>query len=185
MLSSARGAGEPRRAAADAEVSAAAAAATGSEAVRPGDRDSGDQGGRAPAATSSTGWAEGAEHLEDSPAPKPDPEPGRMDHHQLGTGRYQVVSSWPPPPPPPGLRRRRCSGDCLPPRPPECPPSGYSRRGRAGFSPFLSWPDLLLSRLSWSLSLPALETLPSRLGSLRSSPPRAPTLCAAVNIPSI
>ncbi|CAK6442792.1 unnamed protein product [Pipistrellus nathusii] len=93
MRSSARGAREPRRAAADAEVAAAAVAATGSEAARSGDRDGGssNRGGRAPAETSSTGWAEGAEHRGDPPAPKPDPEPSRMDHHQLGTGRYQVL----------------------------------------------------------------------------------------------
>lgn len=165
MLSSARGAREPRRAAADAEVSAAAVAATGSEAVRPGDRDGGDRGGRAPAATSSTGWAEGAEHLGDSPAPKPDPEPGRMDHHQLGTGRYQVVSSWPPPPPPPGLRRRRSPRDCLPPRPLEFPPSGYSRRGRAGFSPFplLAGPASFTSPVEPVSALLGDPALPTRL----------------------
>lgn len=42
-------------------------------------------------ATSSTGLAERAEHLGDSPARKPDPKPGRMDHLQPGTGRYQVL----------------------------------------------------------------------------------------------
>lgn len=91
MLSSARGAPALPPAAADAEFSAAAAAATGSEAAGPGDRGGRNRGARAPAATSSRGLAEGAEHLGDSPAQKPDPEPGRMDHHQPGTGRYQVL----------------------------------------------------------------------------------------------
>ncbi|XP_037001067.2 NEDD4 family-interacting protein 2 [Artibeus jamaicensis] len=93
MLSSARGAPELEQAAADAEVSAAAAGATGSEAARPCDRGGRNRGGRDPAATSSSsaGVPEGAEHLGDSPAAKPDPEPGRMDYHQPGTGRYQVL----------------------------------------------------------------------------------------------
>lgn len=91
MLSSARGVPELHRSAAEAEVSAAAAGATGSEVAGPADRGT-DGGGRGPAATtSSAGVAERAEHLVDSPARKPDPEPGRMDHHQLGTGRYQVL----------------------------------------------------------------------------------------------
>ncbi|KAM8784201.1 NEDD4 family-interacting protein 2 [Rhynchonycteris naso] len=88
MLSSARGAPELHPAAADAEVSAATAGATGSEVDRPGDRGGRNRGGRATAATSSP---KEAEHLEDSPARKPDPELGRMDHHQPGTGRYQVL----------------------------------------------------------------------------------------------
>ncbi|KAF4025761.1 hypothetical protein G4228_017883 [Cervus hanglu yarkandensis] len=93
MLSSARGAPELRPpAAADAEVSAASAAATGTEAARPGDRGRRNRGGRvAEATTSLKGAAEGAECRGDSPARKPDPEPGRMDHHQAGTGRYQVL----------------------------------------------------------------------------------------------
>uniref|UniRef100_A0A8C2R8P8 Nedd4 family interacting protein 2 n=1 Tax=Capra hircus TaxID=9925 RepID=A0A8C2R8P8_CAPHI len=93
MLSSARGAPELRPpAAADAEVSAASAAATGSEAAGPGDRGRRNRGGRvAEATTSLKGVAEGAECRGDSPARKPDPEPGRMDHHQAGTGRYQVL----------------------------------------------------------------------------------------------
>ncbi|XP_036915298.1 NEDD4 family-interacting protein 2 [Sturnira hondurensis] len=93
MLSSARGAPELHRAAADAEVSAAAAGATGSEAACPCDRGGRNRGGRDPAATSSSaaGVTEGAEHLGDSPAAKPDPEQGRMDYHQPGTGRYQVL----------------------------------------------------------------------------------------------
>lgn len=106
MLSSTRCASEHHRVAAEAEVSAAAAGATGSEAACPGDCGGTNSGGRSPAATtSSTGVAEGAEHLGDSPAGKPGPEPDRMDHHQPGTGRYQVVSSRPPPRPPgiPGL----------------------------------------------------------------------------------
>ena len=110
MLSSARGAPELHPAAADAEVSAAAAGATGSEAACPGDRGGRNRGGRDPAATSSsTGVTEGAEHLGDSPAGQPDPEPGRMDYHQPGTGRYQVVSSWPPPRPPAPLGDPRLS----------------------------------------------------------------------------
>ncbi|XP_045356054.1 NEDD4 family-interacting protein 2 [Leopardus geoffroyi] len=92
MLSSSRGVLELRRAVADAEVSATAAGATGSEAARPGDRGGRNSSGRGAAArTSSTGVDEGSESQEDSPARKPDPEPGRMDHHQPGTGRYQVL----------------------------------------------------------------------------------------------
>ncbi|VFV21952.1 nedd4 family-interacting protein [Lynx pardinus] len=92
MLSSSRGVLELRRAVADAEVSATAAGATGSEAARPGDRGGRNSSGRGAAArTSSTGVDEGSESREDSPARKPDPEPGRMDHHQPGTGRYQVL----------------------------------------------------------------------------------------------
>ena len=102
MLSSAHGAPELRpQAAADAEISAASAAATGSEAARPGDRGRRNTGGRvAEATTSLKGVAEGAECRGDSPTRKPDPEPGRMDHHQAGTGRYQVVSFCPQPRPP-------------------------------------------------------------------------------------
>ena len=113
MLSSARGAPELRpRAAADAEVSAASAAVTGSEVVRLGDRGGRNRGGRVAAATtSSTRVTEGAERRGHSPARKPDPEPGRMDHHQPGTGRYQVVSFWPQPGPP------------APPRTPGLPPA--------------------------------------------------------------
>ncbi|XP_010360137.1 NEDD4 family-interacting protein 2 [Rhinopithecus roxellana] len=93
MLNSARGAPVLLRGTAtNAEVSAAAAGATGSEELPLGDRGGRNGGGRGPAATtSSTGVAEGAEHGENSPALKPDPEPGRMDHHQPGTGRYQVL----------------------------------------------------------------------------------------------
>lgn len=129
MLSSARGAPELRPpAAADAEVSAASAAATGSEAAGPGDRGRRNRGGRvAEATTSLKGVAEGAECRGDSPARKPDPEPGRMDHHQAGTGRYQVVSFCPQPRPPappgtPGLSP-------TPPRTPEPLSTGYSRWG--------------------------------------------------------
>lgn len=94
MLSSARGSPElRRRSASEAEVSAAAEGATGSEVAPPGDRGGRTRGsGRGSAATtSSTGEAEGAERGADTPARKPDPEAGRMDHHQLGTGRYQVL----------------------------------------------------------------------------------------------
>ncbi|KAL2770395.1 NEDD4 family-interacting protein 2 isoform 2 [Daubentonia madagascariensis] len=93
MLSSARGAPELlHRAAADAELFAAAAGATGSEAAPAGDRGGRTRGGRgAAAATSLAGEAEGAERPGDSLARQPDPEPGRMDHHQPGTGRYQVL----------------------------------------------------------------------------------------------
>lgn len=96
MLSSARGSPElRRRSASDAEVSAVAEGATGSKAAPPGDRGGGTRGGGrgSAATTSSTGEAKGAERRGDTPAPKPDPETGRMDHHQLGTGRYQVVSA--------------------------------------------------------------------------------------------
>lgn len=96
MLSSARGSPELRhRSESEAEVSAAAEGATGSEVAPPGDRGGRTRGsGRGSAATtSSTGEAEGAERGADTPARKPDPEAGRMDHHQLGTGRYQVVSA--------------------------------------------------------------------------------------------
>ncbi|XP_007531451.1 NEDD4 family-interacting protein 2 [Erinaceus europaeus] len=93
MLSSARGAPELlQRTAADADVGAAAAGATGSKAAPSGDRGGRNAGGRgAAAATSSTEAAERAACRGDSPARKPDPEPGRMDHHQPGTGRYQVL----------------------------------------------------------------------------------------------
>ncbi|XP_055100204.1 NEDD4 family-interacting protein 2 isoform X4 [Symphalangus syndactylus] len=93
MLTSARGAPELLRGTAtNAEVSAVAAGATGSEELPPGDRGCRNGGGRGPAATtSSTGVAVGAEHGEDSLSRKPDPEPGSMDHHQPGTGRYQVL----------------------------------------------------------------------------------------------
>ncbi|KAM7321213.1 NEDD4 family-interacting protein 2 isoform X1 [Alexandromys fortis] len=95
MLSSSRGSPElRRRSASDAEVSAVAEGATGSEAAPPGDRGGGTRGGgRGSAATTSStgGEAEGAERRGDTPARKPDPEAGRMDHHQLGTGRYQVL----------------------------------------------------------------------------------------------
>uniref|UniRef100_A0A8D2CK27 Nedd4 family interacting protein 2 n=1 Tax=Sciurus vulgaris TaxID=55149 RepID=A0A8D2CK27_SCIVU len=93
MLSNARDAPELlQRAAGDAEVSAATAGATGSEAAPPGDRGGRNSGGRGAAATTSTtGEAEGAERGGDLSARKQDPEPGRMDHHQLGTGRYQVL----------------------------------------------------------------------------------------------
>ncbi|XP_047611843.1 NEDD4 family-interacting protein 2 [Phacochoerus africanus] len=93
MPSSARGAPELLSGAAtDSEVSAASAAATGSEAAGPGGLGGRNRGGRVAAATtSSTRVTEGAERRGDSPARKPDPEPGRMDHHQPGTGRYQVL----------------------------------------------------------------------------------------------
>ncbi|KAH0516177.1 NEDD4 family-interacting protein 2 [Microtus ochrogaster] len=97
MLSSSRGSPELlRRPASEAEVSAVAEGATGSEAAPPGDRGGRTRGGgRGSAATTSStgGEAEGAERRGDTPARKPDPEAGRMDHHQLGTGRYQVVST--------------------------------------------------------------------------------------------
>lgn len=103
MLSSSRGSPElRRRSASDAEVSAVAEGATGSEAAPPGDRGGRTRGGgRGSAATTSStgGEAEGAERRGDTPARKPDPEAGRMDHHQLGTGRYQVVSTRAPGPP--------------------------------------------------------------------------------------
>ncbi|XP_019517717.1 PREDICTED: NEDD4 family-interacting protein 2 [Hipposideros armiger] len=91
MLTSARGVPELPRSAAEAEVFAAAAAAAGSEAAGPADRGTNRGGGGPAATTSSTGVAGGAEHPGDSPARKPGPEPGRMDHHQPGTGRYQVL----------------------------------------------------------------------------------------------
>lgn len=95
MLSSSRGSPElRRRSASDAEVSAVAEGATGSEAAPPGDRGGRTRGGgRGSAATTSSTRreTEGAERRGDTPARKPDPEAGRMDHHQLGTGRYQVL----------------------------------------------------------------------------------------------
>lgn len=96
MLSRARGSPElRRRSASDAELSAGAEGATGSEAAPPGDLGGrtrgGGRGSAAAAATTSTREAEGAERRGDTPARKPDPEAGRMDHHQLGTGRYQVL----------------------------------------------------------------------------------------------
>lgn len=145
MLSSARGSPELRRgSASDAEVSAGAERATGSEAAPPGDRGGRTRGGgrssAAAATASSTGEAEGAEHRGDTPARKPDPEEaGGMDHHQLGTGRYQVVSARAP-----GrtvaLRRR---GGPLParpasppaPRPQQSPLLGAPHLAPALFSP--------------------------------------------------
>uniref|UniRef100_A0A8C2N2G9 Nedd4 family interacting protein 2 n=1 Tax=Cricetulus griseus TaxID=10029 RepID=A0A8C2N2G9_CRIGR len=98
MLSSSRGCPElRRRPASDADVSAVAEGAAGSEAAPAGERGGGTRGGgRGSAAatsssSSSTGEAEGAERRGHPPARKPDPEAGRMDHHQLGTGRYQVL----------------------------------------------------------------------------------------------
>ncbi|XP_020041868.2 LOW QUALITY PROTEIN: NEDD4 family-interacting protein 2 [Castor canadensis] len=93
MLSSARGVPAlRRRTASDAEVSAAAAGATGSEAAPPGYRGGRNRGGKSAAATTSLlGEVERAEHPGDLPAREPDSQPGRMDHHQLGTGRYQVL----------------------------------------------------------------------------------------------
>ncbi|XP_048197158.1 NEDD4 family-interacting protein 2 [Perognathus longimembris pacificus] len=99
MRSSAHGVPEHRRGdEVNAEISAAAARETGSELVPPGGRGGGssNRGGRGPAATtsslsSSTEEAEGVERGGGRPARKRDPEPGRMDHHQLGTGRYQVL----------------------------------------------------------------------------------------------
>lgn len=95
MLSSSRGSPELRRgSASDAEVSAGAEGAAGSEAAPPGERGGRTRGGgrgSAAAAAASTGEAEGAEPRGDTPARKPDPEAGRMDHHQPGTGRYQVL----------------------------------------------------------------------------------------------
>lgn len=135
MLTSERGAAELHRPAAEAEVSSAAAAAAGSEAAGPADRGT-NRGGRGPAATtSSTGVAERAEHLGDSPARKPDPEPGRMDHHQPGTGRYQVVSFRSPPRPPP-------PGD----------PETVSRRGRESpFPQIIPCGDVLAVFWFWDL----------------------------------
>uniref|UniRef100_G3SMH5 Nedd4 family interacting protein 2 n=2 Tax=Loxodonta africana TaxID=9785 RepID=G3SMH5_LOXAF len=97
MLSSAR---RPRgapellhRSSADAELSAAAPGATGGEAASPDDSGGRNRGrrGAAAAATTSIEVAEGAERLGDSRSRKPDSEPGRMDLHQPGTGRYQVL----------------------------------------------------------------------------------------------
>ncbi|XP_051051194.1 NEDD4 family-interacting protein 2 [Phodopus roborovskii] len=97
MPSSSRGSPElRRRSASDADVSAGAGAATGSEAAPPGERER-ERGGRTrgggrgrAAATSSSGEAEGAERRGHTAARQPDPA-GSMDHHQLGTGRYQVL----------------------------------------------------------------------------------------------
>lgn len=166
MPRSARGAPEHHRVAAEAEVSAAAAGATGSEAACPGDCGGTNSGGRSPTATtSSTGVAEGAEHLGDSPAGKPGPEPGRMDHHQPGTGRYQVVSSRPP------LRSLGTPGLS-----PSVSPSLLPRIIPGGdvlafFFCCFFWPDLLPSRLLWSLLLTPLR--PFRF---HPSPPSSPTL---------
>lgn len=136
MLSSARGSPElRRRSASDAEVSAGAEAATGSEAAPPGDRGGRTRGGGrgSAATTSSTGEAEGAERPGHTPARKPDPEAGRMDHHQLGTGRYQVVSARAP-----GRTvawRRPCGP--FPPGPALPQPPGRSPRPRRAPSPAL------------------------------------------------
>uniref|UniRef100_A0A8C5KF32 Nedd4 family interacting protein 2 n=1 Tax=Jaculus jaculus TaxID=51337 RepID=A0A8C5KF32_JACJA len=80
MLSSARRAGELRRAAAsDAELSAEARRATGSAAAPERGGGGGTRGG-------------GRGSAEPGAPRKPDPQAGSMEHHQLGTGRYQVVS---------------------------------------------------------------------------------------------
>ncbi|XP_008574308.1 PREDICTED: NEDD4 family-interacting protein 2 [Galeopterus variegatus] len=93
MLSSASGAPELlHQDATDVEVSAAFAGATGSEVAPPGGRGGRNRSGRGPAATTSfTGVAKGAERSGDATTRKPDPEPARMDLHQQGTGRYQVL----------------------------------------------------------------------------------------------
>nr|XP_045001958.1 NEDD4 family-interacting protein 2 [Jaculus jaculus] len=79
MLSSARGAGELRRAAAsDAELSAEARRATGSAAAPERGGGGGTRGG-------------GRGSAEPGAPRKPDPQAGSMEHHQLGTGRYQVL----------------------------------------------------------------------------------------------
>ncbi|KAM6178254.1 NEDD4 family-interacting protein 2 [Rhynchocyon petersi] len=76
----------------DAELSAAAVGATGSEAAPLGDSGRRNRGGRgAAAATTTAEVAEGAERRGESPARTPDSEPGRMDLHQPGTNRYQVL----------------------------------------------------------------------------------------------
>lgn len=136
MLSSARGSPElRRRSASDAELSAGAEGATGSEAAPPGDLGGrtrgGGRGSAAAAATTSTREAEGAERRGDTPARKPDPEAGRMDHHQLGTGRYQVVSARAP-------GRTLASGrpgGPLPAQPTSPPAPGRSRRPAPGRAP--------------------------------------------------
>lgn len=129
MLSSSRGSPELRRgSASDAEVSAGAEGAAGSEAAPPGERGGRTRGGGrgSAAAAASTGEAEGAEPRGDTPARKPDPEAGRMDHHQPGTGRYQVVSARAPGEGggPHGRRHRATPGeDPLPSRSPRDPSS--------------------------------------------------------------
>nr|XP_012996756.1 NEDD4 family-interacting protein 2 [Cavia porcellus] len=91
MPSDARGGPElPPRTASDAEVSAEPAGATGSEAAPPGDRGGRNRGGRGAAApTSPAGEAEVVEGRGVLPAL--DRDPSTMDHHQPGTGRYQVL----------------------------------------------------------------------------------------------
>ncbi|XP_006894141.1 PREDICTED: NEDD4 family-interacting protein 2-like [Elephantulus edwardii] len=83
------------RPAADAERWAAAPRATGSETDLPvdsGGRNRGRRGAAAAATTTkTTEVAEGAERRGESPARKTDSEPGRMDLHQPGTSRYQVL----------------------------------------------------------------------------------------------
>lgn len=174
MLSSACGASDLRpRAAADAEVSAASAAVTGSEVVRLGDRGGTNRGGRVAAATtSSTRVTEGAERRGHSPARKPDPEPGRMDHHQPGTGRYQVVSFWPQPGPP------------APPRTPGLPPAVAPRVPFLGLFAewrtcwliyfWLFWQDLAsFTPLGWSLPVAPLRPFFPHPSLLRGPHPSA------------
>ncbi|KAM5289447.1 NEDD4 family-interacting protein 2 isoform 2-T2 [Ctenodactylus gundi] len=92
MRRAARGAPAlPPRTARDAEFSAAEAGATGSEAAPSGDRGGRHRGGRGAAAgTSSTGEAGVAESPGHLPPREADSQPGRMDHLQPGTGRYQL-----------------------------------------------------------------------------------------------
>lgn len=174
MLSSAQGVPELHRAAADAEVSAAAAAPTGSESPRSRDGSGPDRRGRSPSATtSSTGAVEGAERLGDSPARKPDPEPGRMDHHQPGTGRYQVVSVWPPPRPS-ALPKPRSASRCGLEHPSRVFSEGDAL---ANFCFCVFWPTCF--HYTSSGRLPLTPSLPTRL--LRAPTPR--TLYPAVRPP--
>ncbi|XP_058132823.1 NEDD4 family-interacting protein 2 [Dasypus novemcinctus] len=76
----------------DAEVFAAAAGATGSEAAQRGESGGRNTSGRGAAASATeTGVAEEAERGGDLPAPTPASESSRMDLHQSGSGRYQVL----------------------------------------------------------------------------------------------
>lgn len=180
MLSSSRGSPElRRRSASDAEVSATAEGATGSEAAPLGDRGGRTRGGGrgSAATTSSTGEkAEGAERRGDTPARKPDPEAGRMDHHQLGTGRYQVVSTRAPGPPPghPGEQ------GLLSPRWDHAATSGPPWGARAGPPGGTTQPPPGHPR-EHGLPLSPPPRDPSRLAHLSSSPWPHPTACSAPN----
>lgn len=178
MLSSPRGSPElRRRSESNAELSAGAEGATGSEAAPPGDRGGRTRGGgrgsaAAAATTTSTREAEGAERRGDTPARKPDPEAGRMDHHQLGTGRYQVVSARAP-----GGRGTVASGRLGGPLSASPRPQPPPRRRSPTLPGWLSFPSL------FSLTHTREQWCPPAVGCTYLSgrrPDRRPELCEVI-----